>query len=589
MNLHNTRMKWAVDTDAVVLIDLENVRGKSNFDLTHRELLKQTTMWAKMNDVEDKVTMVVDHGSSHTAFYLPEGGLSMVFAGPRMKADDVLARDIAFFKRNAIVITADNELMSRCRNAMANAEADIEVQFIQPIKFISDLEILNNKVEKEQAKMLEEKEDNDQGKNEDASVDANDLLTAELTIKIEEEIKIRGYMYETETQMREKRNMNTPKKRRKLEKRARMLCERLAIKGGQKLDHLTTLDGVSDYDRKFQDEVLSQWENLRKSATRREMTGDRILLAEHFRRSVERVSTEEAARVEDEGKTDSSLTNSYVKYIQDMIGSNVATSMGSGGINRSGSDGTSSSDGDKNAPLRLVVISDTHGYEEGLTPGGTTLPEGDILLHLGDFAIDSSIKKTKKAIEKFDAWLARQPHRTKIVLRGNHDPFSVQFPLSEANFFSRPKSIAIDGRLSMTLVPYTSARNLSSSWRKLPMFCDVLISHSPPKGILDKCYNGASAGCQSLRGKVERMIAGPPYLWLCGHIHEGRGSETVAFGLSPRETLVVNTANANSGRASRIDAGPVVIDISAEGIVTMIEGEGIISEETKQVESAAAA
>jgi len=582
-------MKWAVDTDAVVLIDLENVRGKSNFDLTHRELLKQTTMWAKMNDVEDKVTMVVDHGSSHTAFYLPEGGLSMVFAGPRMKADDVLARDIAFFKRNAIVITADNELMSRCRNAMANAEADIEVQFIQPIKFISDLEILNNKVEKEQAKMLEEKEDNDQGKNEDASVDANDLLTAELTIKIEEEIKIRGYMYETETQMREKRNMNTPKKRRKLEKRARMLCERLAIKGGQKLDHLTTLDGVSDYDRKFQDEVLSQWENLRKSATRREMTGDRILLAEHFRRSVERVSTEEAARVEDEGKTDSSLTNSYVKYIQDMIGSNVATSMGSGGINRSGSDGTSSSDGDKNAPLRLVVISDTHGYEEGLTPGGTTLPEGDILLHLGDFAIDSSIKKTKKAIEKFDAWLARQPHRTKIVLRGNHDPFSVQFPLSEANFFSRPKSIAIDGRLSMTLVPYTSARNLSSSWRKLPMFCDVLISHSPPKGILDKCYNGASAGCQSLRGKVERMIAGPPYLWLCGHIHEGRGSETVAFGLSPRETLVVNTANANSGRASRIDAGPVVIDISAEGIVTMIEGEGIISEETKQVESAAAA
>jgi hypothetical protein len=259
------------------------------------------------------------------------------------------------------------------------------------------------------------------------------------------------------------------------------------------------------------DEVLSQWENLRKSATRREMTGDRILLAENFRRQVERVSAEEAARAEGEaeGNVDTSLTNLYVKYIQDMVGSNVATSMGSGGINRSGSDGKSS-DGDKNTPLRLVVISDTHGYEEGLTPGGSTLPKGDILLHLGDFAIDSSIKKKKKAIERFDAWLARQPHRTKIVLRGNHDPFSVQFPLSGANFFSRPKSIAIDGRLSMTLVPYTSARNLSSSWRKLPMFCDVLISHSPPKGILDKCYNGASAGCQSLRGKVERMIAGPP-------------------------------------------------------------------------------
>jgi len=343
----------------------------------------------------------------------------------------------------------------------------------------------------------------------------------------------------------------------------------------------------------LEDEVLSQWENLRQSATRREMTGDRILLAEYFRRQVEKISIEDAETVEQETKA-TSHTMRYVKYIEGMVGSNVATSMGSGGINRSaGSDG-SSNKGDKNGSLRLVVISDTHGYEESLTPKGTTLPDGDILLHLGDFAIDSSIKKKNKAIEKFDAWLALQPHRTKIVLRGNHDPFSVHFPLSGANFFSRPKSIAIDGKFTMTLVPYTSARNLSSSWRKLPMFCDVIASHSPPKGILDKCYNGANAGCQSLRSKVERMIAGPPHLWLCGHIHEARGSQKVAFGLSPRETLVINAANADAGRATRIDAGPVVLDIDADGNINMIEGEGIIptgtpTEEKKQVESVAVA
>jgi hypothetical protein len=193
------------------------------------------------------------------------------------------------------------------------------------------------------------------------------------------------------------------------------------------------------------------------------MTGDRILLAENFRRHVERLSAEVAESVEEVGKTDSYHTNRYAKYIQDMVGSNVATSMGSGGINRSESVG-SGSDGDKSGPLRLVVISDTHGYEESLTPRGTTLPDGDTLLHSGDFTLDSSIKKKNKAIEKFDAWLlALQPHRTKILLRGNHDPFSVQLPKSGANFFSRPKSIAIDGRLTMTLVPFTSARNLSPS------------------------------------------------------------------------------------------------------------------------------
>lgn len=39
--------------------------------------------------------------------------------------------------------------------------------------------------------------------------------------------------------------------------------------GGQSIDHLTTLNGVTAYDRKFQDEVLSQWEELRRCATRR--------------------------------------------------------------------------------------------------------------------------------------------------------------------------------------------------------------------------------------------------------------------------------------------------------------------------------
>ena len=93
--------------------------------------------------------------------------------------------------------------------------------------------------------------------------------------------------------------------------------------------------------------------------------------------------------------------------------------------------------------------------EELLTPRGTLLPPGDILLHLGDFAIDGPLNRKKKAIIKFDEWLARQPHRTKIVLRGNHDPFKCDFHESNANFISMPKSIAIDGKLTMTLVPYS--------------------------------------------------------------------------------------------------------------------------------------
>jgi Icc-related predicted phosphoesterase len=232
----------------------------------------------------------------------------------------------------------------------------------------------------------------------------------------------------------------------------------------------------------------------------------------------------------------------------------------------------------KNGTIRLVVVSDTHGFEEKLTPGGGLLPDGDILLHLGDFAIDSSMNRKKRAIQKFDSWLSRQPHRTKIVLRGNHDPFSTSFPQSNANYVAGLKSIAIDGKISITLVPFSSPRKLSGSWRRMPVYCDILASHSPPHKVLDKCYHGENAGCPSLRGKVERMMAGKPKLWLCGHIHEGRGSENVSFGLSSRETLVVNAANANSGRANSIKHGPVVIDFHPDEDMTIIQGDGIIDE-----------
>ena len=579
LNIHDKRLRWALETDAVFLIDMENVRGKSNFELTHRELLKRTTIWSKANNLQNKVSLIVDHGSIHSSYYLPEGGLSIVFAGNRMKADDVLARDVAYFQRNAIVITADNDLMSRCRNAMERAEEDIKIQFINPIKFITDLEVLVNRVEREQSRLQKEKNAEHPIIEPELKSELNTTEVAEmdkeLVDKIDEEIKLRGSLYETETLMREKRNVNTPKKRRKLEKRARQLCERLAMKGGQNIDHLTTLNGITNYDRKFQDEVLSQWEKLRQTATRREMTGDRMLLAEYFRRQVEVVANEEAKLISDENNEEATveLKNSftYTKYINSLAGCNVATSTSSSNL--------LSSEGEtvgKNGTIRLVVVSDTHGYEENVTPNGTLLPPGDILLHLGDFAIDASVNRKKRAIQKFDGWLARQPHRTKVVLRGNHDPFSASFPLSNANYVSGLKSIAIDGKLSITLVPFSSPRKLSGSWRKMPVYCDILASHSPPHKVLDKCYHGSNAGCPSLRGKVERMMAGPPKLWLCGHIHEGRGKEHVSFGKSSRETLVVNTANANSGRAHSIKYGPVVLDYHANETITVVQGDGII-------------
>ncbi|NPD18473.1 metallophosphoesterase family protein [Alterinioella nitratireducens] len=61
---------------------------------------------------------------------------------------------------------------------------------------------------------------------------------------------------------------------------------------------------------------------------------------------------------------------------------------------------------------------------------------------------------------------------------------------------------------------------------------DLLLTHSPPKGLADRTATGASVGSAAIRAAIERL---QPKLALCGHIHESWGQEGRIGG-----TLVVN-------------------------------------------------
>lgn len=49
---------------------------------------------------------------------------------------------------------------------------------------------------------------------------------------------------------------------------------------------------------------------------------------------------------------------------------------------------------------------------------------------------------------------------------------------------------------------------------------DILITHSPPKGIADRTSTGVSVGSTAIRAAIERI---QPRLALCGHIHDSWG------------------------------------------------------------------
>ncbi len=64
---------------------------------------------------------------------------------------------------------------------------------------------------------------------------------------------------------------------------------------------------------------------------------------------------------------------------------------------------------------------------------------------------------------------------------------------------------------------------------------DILITHSPPKGVADVASTGQSFGSTAIRAAIEQV---QPRYCLCGHIHDswgvrGRIGRTEVINLGP--------------------------------------------------------
>ena len=58
------------------------------------------------------------------------------------------------------------------------------------------------------------------------------------------------------------------------------------------------------------------------------------------------------------------------------------------------------------------------------------------------------------------------------------------------------------------------------AWSKIPEGLDILITHMPPYGILDKIKTGQSVGSKRLRNAVDITN---PKIHIFGHIHYSHG------------------------------------------------------------------
>jgi hypothetical protein len=102
---------------AVLLIDGDNVRGKTKFSLSKEDLCAGIERMVEQEELHGRVILFYDH-ASHQCSYMLNSGLVVVFAGPDYCADDIIARDTDYISEElnstVVIITDDRELRRRC-------------------------------------------------------------------------------------------------------------------------------------------------------------------------------------------------------------------------------------------------------------------------------------------------------------------------------------------------------------------------------------------------------------------------------------------------------------------------------------------
>ena len=224
--------------------------------------------------------------------------------------------------------------------------------------------------------------------------------------------------------------------------------------------------------------------------------------------------------------------------------------------------------------VRFVAISDTHGRHAQIN----NIPDGDVLIHCGDFTSKGKIEQ----VQSFADWFANLPHPRKLLIAGNHDmSLDKSFSRMGKDSYQNAKKIVENihnteylmdsGTTVHGIKVYGSpwqpefcnwgfnlkrGHQCDEKWRLIPSDTDVLITHGPPNGQGDRTLSGVHAGCVDLQRHIQHRIR--PAVHFFGHIHEGAGIT------ADEQTLYVNASTCDLRyRPTNL---PIVIDMFPPGV-----------------------
>jgi Icc-related predicted phosphoesterase len=191
--------------------------------------------------------------------------------------------------------------------------------------------------------------------------------------------------------------------------------------------------------------------------------------------------------------------------------------------------------------VKITCISDTHNRHKQIDVGS-----GDILLHAGDA---TGLGKSGE-IEAFLKWYGEQEYTHKIFVPGNHDwgfekePDRFKDMCEEYGVtLLNDSGITIEdikiwgSPVQPTFCNWAFNRSITGEtdphpdirphWDMIPEDTDILITHGPPRGILDAIWSQhfsgiieENVGCPFLKMRIDEV---KPRLHVFGHIHNEQG------------------------------------------------------------------
>lgn len=237
--------------------------------------------------------------------------------------------------------------------------------------------------------------------------------------------------------------------------------------------------------------------------------------------------------------------------------------------------------------VRIWHISDTHGHHSQLIPPLNI----DIVIHSGDASNFKDPYRNEAEMHSFLTWFSKLPIKHKVFVAGNHDTSVEKTLIHEEDMknlgitYLYMNSVEILG-YKIWGSPYCprygdwafmkSRHNMMEKvWQFMDPTADIVVTHTPPKGILDYSdYRMLDAqkgrnitvleacGCLSLKKKILEI---KPYLHCFGHIHSSRDTENAGTKTIPGlKTIFSNGASCMDGSKDRMTFNGNIIELPSK-------------------------